>query len=57
MVTRGSQTKSFGTPKREGHDSSAFYARKMLNGKHAPQAKKPQKQEWNKPPKQNTIYC
>ncbi|MDD9797697.1 MAG: site-specific DNA-methyltransferase, partial [Alphaproteobacteria bacterium] len=41
----------------ESHDSSAFYARKMLNGKHAPQAKNAQQQEWNEPPKQNIIYC
>ncbi len=34
-----SKTKSFGTPKREGHDSSAFYKRSMYNGlvEHAPQ--------------------
>lgn len=27
-----SKTTSFGTPKREGHDASAFYARSMYNG-------------------------
>ncbi|MDD9841456.1 MAG: DNA methyltransferase, partial [Alphaproteobacteria bacterium] len=56
-VTRRSQTKSFGIPKRESHDSSAFYARKMLNGKRAPRAKNAQQQEWNEPPEQNIIYC
>ncbi len=53
--TNKSETQSFGTPTREGHDSSRFYGRKMYEKKKATQSEV--NYDWNCPDKVDVIYC
>ena len=54
-LRKTSQTKSFGTPNRQGHDASTFYARKLYDGK-APTTTR-QTTTDNTPDTLDTIYC
>lgn len=49
-----SKTSSFGSVKREGHDASTFYARKIYD---FPRTKSKIAPVWNKPERENVIHC
>ena len=51
-----SKTTSFGTPTREGHDSSSFYKRRMYAGVKKRGKAELQKEEENVPPQLDVIY-